>query len=103
MDLKQAIDGYAALSTEVRLNSIRLLSRAGEGGLAAGEIARKLKVPANSLSQQLALLSAAGLVRHEREGRNVYYAVDFDAIKRLIKFLAFDCAGGRVRGVRLDG
>jgi len=103
MDAKQATQGYAALSTEVRLNTIKLLARAGENGLPSGEIARKLKIPANSLSQQLALLSAAGLVKQEREGRKVFYAVDFDSLKKLVKFLVSDCAAGRLKGIRIDG
>ena len=92
MDLKRAALGYGALSNEVRLQTIRLLARAGQSGLASGEIARRLNIPANSVSQQLTLLSAAGLVKHEREGRNVFYMADFDALKRLGKFLAFDVA-----------
>ena len=103
MYLKQATQVCAALSTEVRLNTIKLLARAGGDGMPSGEIARKLKIPANSLSQQLALLSAVGLVKQEREGRKVFYAVDFDALRKLIKFLALDCAAGRLKGIRIDG
>jgi ArsR family transcriptional regulator len=97
------MQGYAALSTEVRLKTIKLLARVGEEGLPSGEIAKKLNVPANSLSQQLALLLEAGLVTQEREGRNVFYAVDFDALRKLIKYLAVDCAAGRVKGVKING
>jgi|SRR5579863_8057952 ArsR family transcriptional regulator len=103
MDMDRAMRGYAALSTEVRLNTIKMLARAGEEGLPAGEIARKLKIPANSLSQQLALLMDAGLITQEREGRNVFYAVDLGGLRKLIKFLALECAAGRLKGVRIDG
>jgi DNA-binding transcriptional ArsR family regulator len=103
MKTENAIRAFDAMSTDVRLSVVRLLARAGSKGLASGEIARKLNVPANSLSQQLSLLSTAGLVHQERDGRNVFYKVDFDAIKRLIKFLAVDCAAGHVKGVRIDG
>src|SRR5438094_955317 len=95
--------GYAALSTEVRLKTIKLLARAGDEGLPSGEIAKILNIPANSLSQQLALLSDAGLVTQERDGRNVFHAVDFDAIRKLIKYLAVDCAAGRLKGVKING
>ena len=83
MNVEEATRGYAALSTEVRLNTLKLLARAGEDGLPSGEIAKKLNVPHNSLSQQLALLSAAELVKQTREGRNVYYALDLGALKKL--------------------
>lgn len=103
MDAEQAMLGYAALSTEVRLKTIKLLARTGDEGLPSGEIARKLNIPANSLSQQLTVLSEAGLVTQEREGRNVFYAVNLDAIRKLIKYLAVDCAAGRVKGVKING
>ena len=103
MDLERATHGYAALSTDVRLNILRQLARAGSDGLASGEIARKLELPANSISQQLFLLAAAGLVHQEREGRNAFYKIDFDAIKWLVKFLAVDCAAGHLNGVKIDG
>lgn len=103
MDIERATRGYAALSTDVRLSVLRLLARAGEEGLASGEIARKLDIPANSLSQQLFLLTAAGLVEQERRGRNVLYRIDLDTVKWLIKFLVADCTAGRLKGVRIDG
>lgn len=102
MDLKQAAQGYSALSTDVRLSILKLLAKAGTDGMASGEIARKLNVPANSLSQQLSVLSAAGLVTQEREGRNVFYALDPKGIRKLVKFIVLDCAAGRVKGVRID-
>ena len=103
MKTKQVTEGYAALSTDVRLNVLALLGKAGSDGLAAGDIARKLDIPANSLSQQLSVLSAAGLVIQEREGRNVFNKLNLDRVKELIKFLAVNCAAGRVKGVKVDG
>lgn len=88
MDLNRAAQGFSALSTDVRLSILKLLARAGEDGMASGEIAKKLKVPANSLSQQLQVLEVAGLVTHDREGRNVFYAVDLDEIRWLMTALA---------------
>jgi DNA-binding transcriptional ArsR family regulator len=95
--------GFAALSTEVRIKAIKLLSRAGDEGLPSGEIAKTLNIPANSLSQQLTVLSEAGLVTQEREGRNVFYAINFDALRKLIKYLAVDCAAGHMKGVKING
>jgi DNA-binding transcriptional ArsR family regulator len=99
----RAILGFAALSTDVRVGIVKLLVRAGADGLPSGEIARKLDVPANSLSQQLAVLSMAGLVRQERVGRNVIYSVELATVRRLVKYLAVDCAAGRLEGVAIDG
>jgi len=102
MNIEQAIRGYSALSTDVRLNTLKLLARAGEDGLPSGEIARKLEIPPNSLSQQMAILLSAGLVRQEREGRNVFYKIDLDALKKLVKFLVVNCANDQIKGVRID-
>ena len=102
MKTKDAIRGYAALSTEVRVSILKLLAKAGTEGLAAGEIARKLNMPHNSLSQQMSVLVAAGLVYQKRESRNVFYRIDFGGIRSLIRFLAVDCIGGRKIGVTID-
>ena len=101
MEANEAVKGYAALSTDSRVNILRLLSKARDG-MASGEIARQLGVPANTLSTQLFLLSTARLVEQRREGRNVIYSVNQAAIKDLIEFLVEDCAGGRVKGVRIN-
>ena len=63
--------------------------------MAAGDVARKLGVPANTLSAQLLVLSNAGLVRARRDGRSIIYAVNFDAMRDLLVFLTEDCCGGR--------
>lgn len=64
-------------------------------GIAAGDIARKLKTAANTMSAQLLMLSNAGLIRARREGRSIIYAVDFEQMSGLLLFLTEDCCGGR--------
>lgn len=61
----------------------------------AGEIGEKLDVRQNTMSANLAVLLHAGLVRNEREGRNVRYFADFEGIRGLLGFLLEDCCGGR--------
>ena len=63
--------------------------------MAAGDIARALEVPANTMSAQLLVLSNAGLIRARREGRSIIYAVAFDGMRDLLVFLTDDCCGGR--------
>lgn len=84
----------AALAQDARLRSFRLLVQAGREGLPAGEIARALNIPANTLSAQMTLLANAGLVRGRREGRRVIYAANFDAMAELLAFLMEDCCQG---------
>jgi arsenate reductase len=67
---------FDALSQVTRLEAFRLLLRYHPFGLAAGDIARLLAVPHNTLSTHLAVLQAAGLVRSRREGRTVITVCD---------------------------
>ena len=91
----KAVQKLYALAQDGRLAVFRLLVKAGPDGMAAGEIARKLKTQPNTMSAQLLLLSNAGLIRARREGRSIIYSVDFDAMSSLLVFLTEDCCGGR--------
>ena len=72
----------------------RAFSQAGEAGLPAGDIARALNVPHNTLSAHLAVLSAAGLTASTREGRVMRYRARYDTLRDLIGFLMRDCCQG---------
>lgn len=89
-----AIESLSALAHAGRLAAYRLLVRAGPQGMAAGEAARRLGVPANTLSAHLNLLGQAGLVQSRREGRSIIYSARFDRMGALMAFLAEDCCGG---------
>jgi len=91
----QILQGLGALAQPTRLAVFRLLLRAGPQGLPAGEAARLLNVPHNTMSGHLAELAGAGLVTSRRDGRSVVYAADLDGIASLIEFLVADCCGGR--------
>jgi DNA-binding transcriptional ArsR family regulator len=95
MEMETAIKRLSAIAQEARLDVFRLLVKAGPEGMAAGGIARKLGVPANTLSAQLLVLSNAGLIRARRDGRSIIYAINFDAMRDLLVFLTEDCCGGR--------
>lgn len=72
------------------MNAFRLLVRQGSAGLPAGEVARQLDIPHNTLSSHLGILSQAGLVKSKREGRSIIYAADFDGTRALLTFLMED-------------
>jgi ArsR family transcriptional regulator len=95
MKTRDAVPLLSALSQESRLEVFRLLVKAGPDGMAAGEIARRLKLAANTLSAQLLILSNAGLVRARRDGRSIIYAADFAAMGDLLLYLTEDCCGGK--------
>jgi DNA-binding transcriptional ArsR family regulator len=95
VDISNAVAALGALSQETRLTVFRLLVGVGAAGLPAGEIARRLGVPHNTLSTHLAVLARAGLVLGTRDGRSVIYAADQAGIRALLGFLLEDCCGGR--------
>ncbi len=95
MDTSPLIDAFGALAQETRLQVFRLLLRAGPGGMAAGEVARRLGIPHNTLSTHLAILARSGLAWSRREGRQILYAVDIDGVRGLVAFLVEECCGGQ--------
>ena len=94
MDNDTAIVALAALAQGTRLDTFRLLVRFEPEGLAAGEIARQLGVPQNTMSVHLATLARAGLVRSERQSRSIIYRAELDRLGEMMSFLAKDCCGG---------
>jgi DNA-binding transcriptional ArsR family regulator len=94
MEMTTAVGSLSALAHEGRLKVFRMLVKAGPDGLAAGEIARRLGTPPNTLSANLTLLAHAGLARSRREGRSIIYSARFDRMGELMAFLAEDCCGG---------
>ncbi|MFW5680145.1 MAG: ArsR/SmtB family transcription factor [Pseudomonadota bacterium] len=103
MPPEAATRAFAALGQEHRLAVFRMLMAEGPSGLAAGEIAQRLGVPASSLSSHLATLERAGLLRSWRVQRNIFYAVDTEGTRELITFLTHDCCGGRPELCGWDG
>lgn len=95
MDTNITVKALAALAQESRLNAFRLLVRSGPEGLAAGEIARQLEVPHNTLSSHLSILVNAGLVESRRDGRSIFYSIDFGGTRDLLSFLMEDCCQGQ--------
>lgn len=95
MDNEHAILSLGALAQGTRLDTFRLLVRHEPGGLLAGEIARQLAVPHNTMSTHLAILTRAGLIKAERRSRSIVYRADLDTLRAMLLFLLKDCCQGR--------
>jgi DNA-binding transcriptional ArsR family regulator len=95
MESNTAVLALAALAQPTRLDAFRRLIASEPTGLAAGDLARQLDVPQNTLSAHLTILAHAGLVRGDRRGRSIIYRVDLDRFRGLMLFLVKDCCGGR--------
>lgn len=94
MEIHSAVASLSALAHGGRLSAFRMLVGAGAAGLPAGEIARRLDMLPNTLSNHLAILDHAGLVHARREGRSIIYTADFGSMQALLGFLLEDCCGG---------
>jgi DNA-binding transcriptional ArsR family regulator len=90
-----ALEGFGALAQETRLDIFRRLIRELPDPIAAGDLAKALEVPPSTLSTHLAILSRAGLVRAERQGRTILYAADTEGARALLSYLIKDCCGGQ--------
>ncbi|WEZ83401.1 metalloregulator ArsR/SmtB family transcription factor [Rhizobium sp. 32-5/1] len=94
MEQETAILALAALAQSTRLETFRLLVRHSPDGLPAGEIARALSIPHNTMSTHLNILSRAGLVASQRHSRVIVYRADVPRLRELMLFLIKDCCGG---------
>jgi ArsR family transcriptional regulator len=95
METQTAVGALSALAHPGRLEVFRRLVQAGGDGMAAGDIARATGSLSNTLSTNLNILAAAGLVTSRRDGRSIIYAAAYDQMRELLAFLMEDCCGGK--------
>ena len=95
MDNTEVIDALSALAQSTRLDTFRLLVTREPEGVAAGQLARLIDVPQNTMSTHLAILARAGLVRGERHSRSIVYRADLQRFREVTLYLLKDCCGGR--------
>jgi DNA-binding transcriptional ArsR family regulator len=65
-----------------------VFERLAAGTMNASELRRGIAISQPAMSQHLAVLRAAGLVREQRDGRFVNYEVDPDGLVRIGQWLA---------------
>jgi ArsR family transcriptional regulator len=95
MESEQAILALAALAQPTRMSVFKLLVKHEPHGLAAGDIAKTLAVPQNTMSAHLGVLARAELVKSERKSRSIIYRADLATFQCLTSFMVEDCCGGR--------
>src|SRR5437899_11159519 len=94
MEKHSVIAALAALAQDNRLDVFRLLVKAGPAGLAAGQVAKALGLPPNTLSFHFDRLRQAGLIAVRRESRSMIYTAQFDTMHGLVDFLTENCFAG---------
>lgn len=95
MDEMRAIAALSALSQATRLQTFRLLVAREPDGVPAGELARLIGVPQNTMSAHLSILANAGLVAGARHSRSIIYRADLTRLREVVLFLLKDCCGAR--------
>lgn len=91
---KSVVRSLAALAQETRLAIFRLLVEQGPEGLAAGEIAERLKLAGATLSFHLKELAHAELVDARQAGRFIYYSANYRTMNGLVDYLTRNCCQG---------
>jgi len=95
MKSAQVVKALAALAQPTRLAIYRLLVERGQEGMAAGQVAEKLKAAPATLSFHFKILSHAGLVDSRQDGRFVYYAANFVVMNDMLAYLTENCCAGK--------
>jgi len=95
METDEAVAVLTALAQPTRLRAFQELVAHEPQGIAAGELARMLDVPQNTLSAHLSILANAGLVSGERKSRSIIYRADLEAFPAVVVFLLQECCKGR--------
>jgi DNA-binding transcriptional ArsR family regulator len=83
---------FKALAVETRVKILELLKT--QGPLGAKEIARQSGITAAAASQHLKILKQAGLVRSERQGYWIPYAVNPEVLEKYRQVLSEVCTCG---------
>jgi DNA-binding transcriptional ArsR family regulator len=65
-----------------------IFERLAAGGMNASGLRQGMTISQPAVSQHLAVLRSAGLVREERQGRHVHYEVDPEGLARIAQWLA---------------
>jgi len=91
MDTSSALRSLAALSHENRLAIFRLLIEQGPAGIAAGQIAEQLGLPAATTSFHLKELVNAELAVAQPQSRYIFYRANYAAMDGLIQYLTHHC------------
>ncbi|MBI3149727.1 MAG: helix-turn-helix transcriptional regulator [Betaproteobacteria bacterium] len=94
MDLERTARCLAELGNVARLRIFSLLVRAGHEGLTITEIRQALDTPASTLAHHLRGMVEVGLVRQERQGREVRCRPDFTLIDAAWAHFRTECCQG---------
>ena len=96
MIIEKAAEGFAAMGAEPRLEVLKILVRAGDDGLAVGDIQARTNIAPSTLAHHLKSLSAAGLIEQQRIGRTVLNRANYSHLQALATFIVDECCADAI-------
>jgi ArsR family transcriptional regulator len=91
MKLDDAANILAKIGNPTRLRIVRLLVRAGDEGLAVGQIQRQLDIPGSTLTHHIAHLKSAGVIRQQRYQATLICTMEYGVLRNLVDYLTDEC------------
>lgn len=91
MNIEIIASRLAELGHNTRLSIYRELIKAGNSGVAVGDIQASIDIPNSTLSHHISRLIKVGLVRQQREGRTLFCIAECDALNDVLNFLTEEC------------
>ena len=94
MKLQETADCLAELGHATRLSIYRYLVTMGKDGVSVGDIQKKLKIPASTLSHHISRLTRVGLIRQKRDGTTLLCFPQYKKLQGLVDYLIDECCDG---------
>jgi DNA-binding transcriptional ArsR family regulator len=91
MTLERTAERLEALGHATRLEVYRLLVRAGNDGLAVGDLQERVGIPLSTLSHHLRKLVLVGLVTQKRRGTTLICRANYDTMREILSFMTEEC------------
>ncbi|WP_159013930.1 helix-turn-helix transcriptional regulator [Acidisoma sp. S159] len=91
MKVEKAAKQLEALGNPTRLKVYRMLVRAGDTGMAVGQLQERLELAASTLSHHLHRLILTGLVTQERQVTTLICRANYLEMNALVGFLVAEC------------
>src|SRR6187401_3509377 len=85
LNVKKASLILRAINHKLRQQILKLIDE--QGRITVTEIYVKLRLEQSVASQHLAILRKAGFVKTEREGKFIYYSVNYDRLDQVHNFV----------------
>lgn len=91
LGFEKAALGFAAIGSEARLQVLLTLVKAGTRGLIVGDIQKRTNMAASTLAHHLRILTSAGLIEQEKNGRSVINKAAYGHLESLAAYILDEC------------